>query len=259
MADQVRASFDAEHGGRWTSLVTDGREWLWHNPDTATREARQRVVLGDAFVDAGGGEECLPTVRGVPDHGDVWSRPWQVDGDTMRVATEEFTLSRTVTHESGRLVVDFEVTGRPHARLVHATHLLLDLGQDARLELDGTFPFCPADGSPWWDWPMADGVDVSRLGPDDGTAECWVLPGVRHCRVLDGEVLDLAWQRTDDGVGDLGLMLWRNLRGWPDGAPYRSIGVEPMLGNGAGWDDPASCADLGPSGRARWRLVVSAG
>ena len=27
------------------------------------------------FVDAGGLEECLPTVRGRPDHGDIWSRP----------------------------------------------------------------------------------------------------------------------------------------------------------------------------------------
>src|SRR5581483_10582739 len=50
---------DLEHGGRWTSLRLGGREWLWQRADPA----RAGVAPGDAFVDAGGLEECVPTVR----------------------------------------------------------------------------------------------------------------------------------------------------------------------------------------------------
>ncbi|MEK8108353.1 hypothetical protein NKG94_31885 [Micromonospora sp. M12] len=69
----LRVAYDATHGGRWTSLHGGGREWLWRGPEPG----RHRVRPGDAFVDAGGLEECLPTVRGRPDHGEVWSRPWR--------------------------------------------------------------------------------------------------------------------------------------------------------------------------------------
>ncbi|MCQ8193297.1 hypothetical protein [Streptomyces rugosispiralis] len=50
---------DPAHGGRWTSLRADGHEWLWRRP----APERERVSPGDAFVDAGGLEECVPTVK----------------------------------------------------------------------------------------------------------------------------------------------------------------------------------------------------
>jgi hypothetical protein len=55
---------DPVSGGRWTSLRSFEREWLWTNPDSESASARMRVVPGDAFVDAGGAEECFPSVRG---------------------------------------------------------------------------------------------------------------------------------------------------------------------------------------------------
>ena len=75
-------SVDLDRGGRWTSLSTADREWLWTNPDPAIAAERATVRGGaadghePAFVDAGGGEECWPTVRGEPDHGAAWSRTW---------------------------------------------------------------------------------------------------------------------------------------------------------------------------------------
>jgi hypothetical protein len=72
---------DPVWGGRWTSLRSFEREWLWTNPDTEIAQARKRVLPGAAFVDAGGAEECFPTVRGrKPDHGDAWTRTWSTDG-----------------------------------------------------------------------------------------------------------------------------------------------------------------------------------
>ena len=48
-------------------------------------------------------------------------------------------------------------------------------------------------------------------------------------------------------------------RGWPGAAPYRSIGVEPMLGRaaelGGSAGDPAR---VGADGTARWTLELRA-
>src|SRR3569623_1213456 len=94
----VTATFDPALGGRWTSLSAGGREWLWRRL-VASRAA---VLPGAPFVDAGGVEECLPTIRGVPDHGDVWSRPWTaLAGARAVVDTGELRLTRTFTTTGG--------------------------------------------------------------------------------------------------------------------------------------------------------------
>jgi hypothetical protein len=55
-------------------------------------------------------------------------------------------------------------------------------------------------------------------------------------------------------------VVWRNLGGWPVEAPYRSIGVEPMIG--AGTDvaaaTPRQLATIGDEGSITWWLEVSA-
>ena len=76
---------DEQHGGRWTSLRAGSREWLWANPDPAVVRSRGTVEPSDPFVDAGGVEECVPTVRGVPDHGDAWSRVWGQDAPSVEL------------------------------------------------------------------------------------------------------------------------------------------------------------------------------
>ena len=69
--------------------------------------------------------------------------------------------------------------------------------------------------------------------------------------VVDGDdALSFAW--TAPGHDKLcSLLLWRNLRGWPPESPYRSIGIEPMVGRAAdlGSADPADVARIGPDGR----------
>jgi hypothetical protein len=127
---------DAEHGGRWTSLQLDRREWLWRRDDPA----RHAVCPDDAFIDA-----------------DVEA--------------------------------SYHLTARPGYRFVWAAHALLDLSPDAALDI--------ADGT---------------------------------------------------------------LGGFPAGRPYRSIGVEPMLGAvfdlaHAGADDAVT---VPPLGSVEWRLHITA-
>jgi hypothetical protein len=56
------------------------------------------------------------------------------------------------------------------------------------------------------------------------------------------------------------FVVWRNLGGWPDGAPYRSIGVEPLLGAETNLDRAARerLAHLDGGGRMAWWLEASA-
>ncbi|MBX7268616.1 PDC sensor domain-containing protein [Micromonospora sp. Llam7] len=130
----LRASCDAAHGGRWTSLRGGGREWLWRGPEPGRHEVRP----DDGFIDAGGLEECLPTVRGRPDHGEVWSRPWTAAGtdtaDTLVIERPTFTLSRRITDRDGVVVADYRLAADPGHRFVWAAHALLDLSPSARLD-----------------------------------------------------------------------------------------------------------------------------
>jgi hypothetical protein len=241
---------DPAHGGRWTSLRAGGREWLWTRPD----RARDRVRPGDAFVDAGGLEECLPTVRGTPDHGAVWSRPWRRTGGAACVTCPDFTLQRRISVRDTGLRAVYRLTAAPGYRFVWAAHALLDLGVGARLH-------APAGTPTWVDpgrvgpWPAPAGVPLDEFGPDDGTATGAVLRGCRTVTVTDGPAA-LRLRLTAPAGVPVSVALFRNLGGFPATGPYRTIGVEPMLGTVFDLADagPADAATVPATGELRWHL-----
>ncbi|MFY1670562.1 hypothetical protein ACN27G_11435 [Plantactinospora sp. WMMB334] len=282
----LRVAVDHRHGGRWTSISGGGREWLWRG----TADGRDRVSPGDAFVDAGGLEECVPTVRGTPDHGDAWSRPWRPTGPAsatacgglrQRIAVvdcPDFSLERRIAEEAGAVVARYRLRADPGHRFVWAAHALLDLSPAARLVAPAGTPtrlypeaaaLLPAGtwppGARWHtaDWPEPAGLALHRLGPDDGTALGAVLVGCADVRVVDGP--DVLRLRLESPGQPRSTALWRNLGGWPETAPYRSIGVEPMLGavfdlaeaegTGVG-DDGAATVPAG--GEVEWQLAITA-
>ncbi|GGN44285.1 hypothetical protein [Streptomyces fuscichromogenes] len=223
------------------------------------------MAPGDAFVDAGGLEECVPTVRGTPDHGDAWSRPWTRDGDAETVRCDRFTLTRTRRGTADGVVAD------PGFRFVWAAHALLDLSGEAVLRaregaptrlfpeaaplLDGPWP----DGARWvaGSWPAPLGLRLDRFGPDDGTAVGAVVDGGRCCAHDGPDRLALAVEAEGQ---PLSVALWRNLGGFPADRPCRSTGVEPMLGRVFDLDDagPDDAARVPASGEVRRRLTVGA-
>ncbi|MGJ6967413.1 hypothetical protein ACSDR0_36395 [Streptosporangium sp. G11] len=264
----LRPLFDLGRGGRWTSLAGGGREWLWSRPDPA----REGVVPGMDFVDVGGLEECLPTVRGLPDHGDAWSRPWSGSAGEGSVRGDGFELRRRVTEEAGAVVAEYRLSADPGYAFVWAAHALLDVGDDARLIAPAATPtriFPEAaemlarpwpSGVPYLEgrWPNPLGLPLGRFGPCDGTAAGAVLR-CAAVRVVDGpDVLHLRVEAPEEVP--VSTALWRNLGGFPARAPYRSIGVEPMLG--AVFDlaeaKPGDAAVVPPSGELTWRLVLAA-
>ncbi|MET8244678.1 hypothetical protein ABZV31_09820 [Streptomyces sp. NPDC005202] len=253
----VRVATDPDHGGRWTSLTAGGREWLWHRD-----EPRRRVVRpGDPFADAGGLEECVPTVRGLPDHGDTWSRPWRRAGEEDVAECPDFRLTRRIGERGDAVVADYTLAAEPGYRFVWAAHALLDLSLAARIGVVGpaVTRLYPDEGDRWvaGAWPTVDGVPLDRLGPDDGSAVGAVVLTSR-VSVHDGaDTLHLSVEADGQPIA---VALWRNLGGFPQGAPYRSIGVEPMLGrvfDRAAADD-GDTAVVPPTGEVAWRLTVTA-
>lgn len=266
----LRVAYDAAHGGRWTSLRGGGREWLWRGPEPGRHEVRP----DDAFVDAGGLEECLPTVRGEPDHGEVWSRPWRDGGPgTAVIERPTFTLTRRIIESDGVVVADYRLAADPGYRFVWAAHALLDLSPAARLDAPAGTPtrlhpeaaaLLPAGswptGDPWLTgpWPAPAGLTLDMFGPDDGTALGAVLLDCARVQVIDGaDRLTLDLECADQPRS---TALWRNLGGWPANGPYRSVGIEPMLGAAFDLADagPSDAAVVPPTGQVTWRLTISA-
>lgn len=237
--------------------MAHGRDWLWHRTDPA----RAGVRPGDAFADAGGLEECVPTVRGAPDHGDAWSRPWRPDGPGAYVECPDFRLDRRIGTGDAETVVDYRLSARAGYRFVWAAHALLDLSEEAHIEIAPGTPLrlYPDEGPAWsaGRWPLAGGVPLDRLGPSDGTALGAVIE-TPEATVHDGA--DRLTLRIEADGAPVAVALWRNLGGFPREAPYRSVGVEPMLGrvfDREGAEDGDTACVPG-TGELRWRLTVTA-
>ena len=274
----LRVGVDLEHGGRWTSLRAGEREWLWHHPSPAVAAQRRAVRPGAAFVDAGGGEECLPTVGGEPDHGALWTRPWAGTAADATASADGLRLRRELSTDGGVVRVRYTASGEPGRPLVHALHLLLDTSCAARLEMPGGPEprVCEvrdeAGAEPTRTaqtrtavWPPRVGASTADvLGPDDGTATVVVVRDTAAAVVVDGDrALELRWSAPAPPgapAPPTSLLLWRNLGGWPAGAPYRSTGVEPLLGATTHLHGAAegSAARLGPDGSLVWGVVLRA-
>ena len=268
---------DPEHGGRWTSLHGGGREWLWLREEPR----RDHVAVGDEFADAGGLEECVPTVRGTPDHGDAWTRSWAALGEHEHVVhCDDFELTRRISVHEGSVVADYRLAADPGYRFIWAAHALLDLSPRATLAIDQgakarLFPEAAPhlstswpDGAAWieGDWPAPAGLRLDTLGPDDGSGVGAIIhrpaPANTANRatvlVLDGA--DSLRLTVEADAQPTAIALWRNLGGFPQPSPYRSIGVEPMLGRVFDLADAKDddCAVTPATGEVHWRLTITA-
>ena len=269
-ASAAAVTVDLDHGGRWTSLRLGGREWLWRRDDPR----RGRVAPGDPFVDAGGLEECVPTVRGQPDHGGAWARRWRdLGGGSAEADCGQFTLWRRVVVRDRSVTAAYRLTADPGYRFVWAAHALFDVSDSATLLLPPGQPVrlypeaAALLGQPWPDgapfvtarWPGPGGMRLDRLGPDDGSAIGAIVPGTACATVCDGEDRLRLRLRSASRL-PLSVALWRNLRGFGEGQPYRSIGVEPMLGSvfdlaeASGEDDAVTVPAAGSVG---WELEIA--
>lgn len=254
-------TIDAADGGRWTSLQLAGREWLWAGPGLITGP---RTGLA-TFIDAGGVDECFPTIRGLPDHGGLWNQPW--DGT---VAYDDAILTRAFTSGADTVSVDYHLEAPAGYRFIWAAHALLDCAPGATLfAAAGTECRLYPEAAPWlpWTWPddtpwvtaiWPTPLELGTFGETDGTAAGAVLVDCPTVAVRDrGAELLMTLSCPGQPVS---TALWRNQGGFPDDAPYRSLGVEPMLGRvfDLATAGPGDAAVVPESGELTWRLTLSA-
>ncbi|MEV0426497.1 hypothetical protein [Micromonospora sp. NPDC050495] len=180
-------------------------------------------------------------------------------------------LRRRIEHVDGAVVASYRLSADPGYRFLWAGHALLDVSDSARLVAPpGTPALVYSEaaavlGDAWptgattmtGSWPEPLGLPLSQLGPADGSAVGAIL-GCAEVRVTDGA--DTLRMRLEVDDQPAGTALWRNLGGFPPSAPYRSIGVEPMLGGVFDLAEaaPHEAATVPASGEVAWRLVISA-
>jgi len=251
---------DLRHGGRWTSLRgLSGKEWLWRR---AGASGREDVQPSGPFVDVGGVEECLPTICGEPDHGDIWTREWTGGDDDATVETDAFALRRQLRVGTS-IIADYALTSERGYRFIWSWHGLFD-------PVPGLEVVAPV-GHEVWAWPDHYGEPVrtvwpavlerrgfERLGDDDGSSLFCLLPGLRQLSLRDGDdVLNMRLELNDQPFA---MAVWRNLRGYPwDGSEkYRSFGIEPMIGlvHTLAKAGPDEAGVVPASGVVEWRLTL---
>ena len=235
-APALRVVTDPARGGRWTSLAAGGREWLWRR-DEPRRASR---VPGDPFADAGGLEECVPTVRGRPDHGDAWTRRWYpepdpdpdldpADGVGPGRATRRAAVHRGVPGLPARphdpdagtaAVADYRLTAAPGYRFLWAAHALLDLSARARLAVEEGAPGrLYADGGARW--ILRSPGRRRRASRSTGSGRTTARRSARSSTPREATVYDGPHTLTfalRPRASRCRSPLWRNLRGFPDAA-----------------------------------------
>ena len=143
-----------ELGARLISLKNrrTGREWMWH-PVGGLKLFRNRP--GDDFFKSPlvGMDECLPTIepcfwqgRQLPDHGEVWTAAWDLDGaawksgvlkTSVKLNLSPFDFERTVELDGNEIRLTYRLTNRSPAPeyFIWAMHPLLRLRPEDRLVL----------------------------------------------------------------------------------------------------------------------------
>jgi galactose mutarotase-like enzyme len=160
-SDQLSVTVLAGRGARITSLrnVRDGREWLLQSREPALG-ARPEPDTIFTETDNYGWDEMFPTVDActfptdpylgtpVPDHGELWSRPWEVVQETdvlvsHRLRSDRFgyTFERTLRLEGATLRGDYRCvvnagTGAA-LPLLWTPHPQFFMNEGTRLELPG--------------------------------------------------------------------------------------------------------------------------
>ncbi|WLT31610.1 hypothetical protein [Geothrix sp. PMB-07] len=288
--EQLSVRLRPGQGAKLCSLLDrrTGRDWLI--PSQLPGGVYLQPTCGDDFsrFDTSGFDDCFPTVSACkapgmdiqwPDHGELWSRPWEVtrEGASLLARIDgqawPYTFSRRVSLEGDTLCLDYTLDNRadrPFPNLWSA-HPLLKVSPGMKLWLPGSpgsaflnAPSDPAFGShgearPWPE--LLPGVDFSTVQPRSlGRAVKVFFPRVQEgtCGILEpqsGEALTFTWNQAE--LPHLGL--WLCYGGWPDdGRPgHLTVALEPCTGLPDRLDEAAeggTCLMLPPGGRAAWSL-----
>jgi galactose mutarotase-like enzyme len=281
--DEVDVLVLPRRGAKIASLQhrPTGREWL----EQPAGELRSRPEYGSSFTDADlfGWDEMVPTVIGgaypdgpykgtlLPDHGEVWTLPWETRREAEAVACQTtgralpYQLTRTMRVDGSRLQLDYELASAGSAPLwvLWAAH------PQFAAEVRGTRIILPAEVREVLDvtpgrtpeavrWPSPDTESVLAL-PKGAGRKLYVLPdahaGTAALLDADGAWLHMAW--------DPALVPYLGI--WLDNGAYARhpvIALEPSTGY---YDDLTLAVSnqrvpqIQPGRSLRWSVEVRLG
>ena len=257
--DKVELRVAPELGGRVFSLrdLRSGREWMWHPPGELKLF---RNSFGDPFIKStlAGLDECIPTLaacewkgRKIPDHGEIWTLPWNVDeaafaqhriAMTVKTPLSPFEFERVISLDENIVTFLYRLTnlGREPEEFVWTVHPLLTLEEGDRMELPaevtelringGSSAPELAFGAVWkYPAPFQDfRIDRLQLGANaDACVKGFTHP-LREGRAAivndrTGDSLEFQWDTA--GNNTLGIWLTRGgLNGW------HHVALEPTNG-----------------------------
>ncbi len=261
-----------DHGGAITSIVAGGREWL-AQPSPGSAAAHPSTVFTEGAM--AGWDECAPSIDAcvvdgmdIPDHGDLWARPWSVlDASrtqlTLAVTSDDlgFRMTRRLTIDGDTtLRLDYRVEGLGRSLpFLWAAHPQFSSPAGSRVELptgvtsvvdvlDAHLPALP------WTSSLA-GIDTVDPG---GCRKLYVDPRTRvsSARLVYADGADATFRWTD-AAPYLGI--------WFDNRAYSRepvIALEPATGY---FDSLATAVTLGrvvrvePGHPLQWSLTVAFG
>jgi len=237
--ETVELSVVPELGAKIISLKNrrTHREWLWH-PKAGLRLFKNRLHDDFSSSPLVGTDECLPTIlpcvwqgRDLPDHGEVWHRPWQVDADawqngglatTIPLGISPLVFQRTIELHGNEIRCRYQLSNlsTTEEHYVWALHPLLRLvaGDDLELPSSTRALF---NGENWIDTPAS-------AAPPKNCAKVFACPVREGWAAIknetQGDRLEFAW----DPVENNALGLWLNRGGWHG---HHHFAIEPTNAN----------------------------
>jgi hypothetical protein len=209
-------------GARIISLVDrrTGREWMWH-PRAGLKLFTNRPDDDFSISPLAGMDDCVPTIsrctwrgRELPDHGEVWAQPWQLDEEawsrgrlTTRVhlPISPFELERAIELRGNEVNVRYRLRNLAGAEepFLWAMHPLLRLIDGDQLELpDATHGLIGAGN---WRRKLASVV------PENESVKAFAHPLTEGNAAIENEAtgdrLEFVWNTAENNT--LGLWLTR--------------------------------------------------
>ncbi len=268
--EAVELAVVPELGARLVSLkdLRTGREWMWHPPG-GLKLFRNR--LGDDFSlsPLAGMDECLPTIAKcawqgmeLPDHGEVWSVPWQVDmgawengilKTSVRLKLLPFEFQRTIELVENEIQIGYQLNNcsEEKKQFLWAAHPLLRLQAGDRLEVAGSTREL-LNGAAW-----VDALDTAI--PERGHEKIFAAPVSEGWAAVTNQSpddrLEFSWNPAENDT----LGLWLTRGGWHG---HDHFALEPMNADTDALSvaiERKRCGEVAGSGSVNWQLRVQVG
>ena len=278
--------------------LENDHEWLWSDKSRPIKAAN----YGDQYdlYDISGFDECFPNIGisqdpkkiGVtlPDHGEIWSLPWDVTQEengvsaTVLVKLFDYRFFRRLSLKSNKLVIEYSVSNIGDSEITYmwSAHPLFAIDENMKIEITGNpkmskeFGFggrIGPDGDNWYEghlsehvWPSVVGADgrvsdMSEVSLDKVLTDKVVLDApvdglVSLKKLSSGRSLTMKFSPLE--LPFLGICY--NFGAWPlTGEPATWVALEPTTGKTDRLDEctKLDCARvLAPKSNANWSLEI---